>query len=824
MFFYINRGVRDENTKDQNTWIACRNEIERCKNYSDGLFFLSLQGDKYGYKPLPKFMSKKILDKLIFNNTEIDEDIKNIAKLNYILDSNSRPCSCYVLKILEDVNDNEYWNNTHPNLIKTIHHASITNFSDDNEEVSDLDNDLLVDRSVTEYEIKYALQDEDSKQRIKWIHRHFQDEQIKENWICDSTNDEQRKVDIDNLKKYMNNNLDSSNVKEFSNLTVASYLKNDEKCQDYLKNWENYTTEMLFDELSSVVTKKNEWSLDGLGVGMKGEILEEILNHYKLANIKISEFVGRRKILDEALNIIFKNPIVVKNNIDIDIGEIGLDLTRSSISNDRSIISKIGNLSRSISNGGIEEEVDVNITKYEGICLALVGNSGSGKTSLLSKLLEEIYLNENCGDRPVIIRFCGSTNESVSGLKLVTSIVHQIHFLFNCKNVTVPVKYEDLILHFHMLLNKYELILIIDSVELLNDTNQARSHLSFLAGVKCHINTKIILSMLPDDKKSNKYFGCQTCCERIHQLLIENIDIANESAGVSNVKEILTFLLLKQNRTLTEEQWSFVFNQISFNPTILYLKLASMVFSQWRSSTPIDSLILPSTVEGTLNHVLDQIERDFGIVFVRAALCFITFSMEGIKDNEMIDLLSLDDDVLEFVFQYNQSNRLPSHVWFRLRFALSSFFVERGNGCLNWYHRSLHDIAEKRFTHDEILNSRILIAKYFGNLIDENLLSLRLIQPQPISLNSIPVWFADSEVNRRRCVEGFPQMISANLLYEAITEMCNFDLICACCKSGIGFILNEFFSILFNKLEMKDFTQNRINSELILKLNHFMLW
>lgn len=825
IFVDMRWGVRDENTKDQNTWIACRNEIERCKNDSDGLFFLSLQGDRYGYKPLPKFMSKKILDKLIFNNTEIDENISNIAKLNYTLDYNSIP-PCYVLKNLDDLNDKNYWDNIFPNLMTALHHASITNFSDDIEIEKDL-NDLLVGKSVTEYEIKYALQDVDSKQRIKWIHRHFHDEIIEEEKFCDGTKDEQRKNDIEDLKKYMNDKLNPSNVKEFSDINVASYLNKDDKCKDYLDKWTNHTKEILFDELSSVAEKRNEWLLDGFGVGMKGEVLEEILNHYKLANIKSSEFFGREKILDEALNIIFKDPIINKDTngeIDLDIGEIDVDLTRES-----SIISKIENLTRSISNLELEEEKDVNFTKYEGITLALIGKEGSGKTSILSKLLEDIYLRDNCsgnlfGNRPVIIRFCGSTNESVSGLKLVTSIVHQIHFLFNCMDLNVPVKYEDLIFHFHMLLNKYELILIIDSVELLNDTDQARSHLSFLAGVKCHINTKIILSMLPDDIKSNNYYGCQTCCKKNHQLIIENIDISNESVGVSNVEEILTYLLKKQNRSLTKEQWTFVFCRIDCNPTILYLKLVSIILSQWRSSTPESSLILPVTVEATLNHILDQIERDFGKVFVRAAICFITFSIEGIRDNEMIDLLSLDDDVLESVFQYNRSNRLPSHVWFRLRFALSSFFVEKGNGCLNWYHRSLHDIAECRFTHDEILNSRILIAKYFGNIIDENLLSSRKIQPQPVSLNSIPVWFSDSEVNRRRCVEGFAQMINANLLYEAIIEMCNFDLICACSKIGYGFMLSECFSKLYNKLEMKDFTQNCINDELILKLYHFMLW
>ena len=39
-------GVRDENTLDHRTWIECSRELERCRQESSGIFFLSLQSDK----------------------------------------------------------------------------------------------------------------------------------------------------------------------------------------------------------------------------------------------------------------------------------------------------------------------------------------------------------------------------------------------------------------------------------------------------------------------------------------------------------------------------------------------------------------------------------------------------------------------------------------------------------------------------------------------------------------------------------------------------------------------------------------------------------
>jgi hypothetical protein len=39
-------GVKDENTLDHQTWLACSREIERCRVESDGVFFVSLQAHK----------------------------------------------------------------------------------------------------------------------------------------------------------------------------------------------------------------------------------------------------------------------------------------------------------------------------------------------------------------------------------------------------------------------------------------------------------------------------------------------------------------------------------------------------------------------------------------------------------------------------------------------------------------------------------------------------------------------------------------------------------------------------------------------------------
>jgi hypothetical protein len=43
IFVDMRYGVRNENTLDHMTWIACHHELKKCEQESMGMFFLSLQ-------------------------------------------------------------------------------------------------------------------------------------------------------------------------------------------------------------------------------------------------------------------------------------------------------------------------------------------------------------------------------------------------------------------------------------------------------------------------------------------------------------------------------------------------------------------------------------------------------------------------------------------------------------------------------------------------------------------------------------------------------------------------------------------------------------
>ena len=66
--------------------IACAEQIRYCYEESDGIFFMSLQGDKYGYMPIPKFIDQSLVEGRMpkFSPSE-----NEIFEKWYFLDSNN---------------------------------------------------------------------------------------------------------------------------------------------------------------------------------------------------------------------------------------------------------------------------------------------------------------------------------------------------------------------------------------------------------------------------------------------------------------------------------------------------------------------------------------------------------------------------------------------------------------------------------------------------------------------------------------------------------------------------------------------------------------
>ena len=151
--------------------------------------------------------------------------------------------------------------------------------------------------------------------------------------------------------------------------------------------------------------------------------------------------------------------------------------------------------------------------------------------------------HERNGNVPVLIQFCGTSRGSNTGLSLMRSLCVQIIFLYrenklpfvgevnedNLKMLTleaIPSVFKEMVKHFHFLLANFVCTVYIDSLDQLSNQDMARRNVSFLNGVKPHPDTRIIVSMLPDEEFTRQSTtiedgdDCTVVCSTISTLFV----------------------------------------------------------------------------------------------------------------------------------------------------------------------------------------------------------------------------------------------------------------------------------------------------------------
>ena len=68
-----------------------------------------------------------------------------------------------------------------------------------------------------------------------------------------------------------------------------------------------------------------------------------------------------------------------------------------------------------------------------------------------------------------------------------------------------------------------------------------------------------------------------------------------------------------------------------------------------------------------------------GALLVHRVFAYLHLSSLGLTENELVDLISLDDEVLNDVFQYSAPplRRLPAVLWARIRNSIQEYIVTR---------------------------------------------------------------------------------------------------------------------------------------------------
>ena len=182
---------------------------------------------------------------------------------------------------------------------------------------------------------------------------------------------------------------------------------------------------------------------------------------------------------------------------------------------------------------------------------------------------------------------------------------------------------------------------------------------------------------------------------------------------------ILDAWLKDAGHTVTQQQRELVLASFSDCPLPLYLRLLFDEAVRWKSYLAIENCILKSTVKDSINAIFDKLERLHGYHLVSHGLAYITASKNGLSDAELDDILSLDDDVLNDVYQYwtPPVRRIPPLLWIRVKTDLGSYVVSRGSdGVLvnTWYHRQFFEVARDRYVRpDNKVKIHEVLADFF---------------------------------------------------------------------------------------------------------------
>jgi len=395
--------------------------------------------------------------------------------------------------------------------------------------------------------------------------------------------------------------------------------------------------------------------------------------------------------------------------------------------------------------------------------LAMFGLSGSGKTALMAYAAQKTQ--EAHHNAEVIVRFIGVTPSSTDGRSLLESLCHQISRYYGADESTIPVEYRHLVEEFPKRLalatERKPLILFLDALDQLSDADRARS-LSWLPA-NLSKNVYLVVSCLPG--------GCLNILKR--KLPTANL-IELKPMLPGEGEELLNLWLKDAGRTLQHYQREDLLARFQQSGLPLYLKLAFEEARCWKSYT--ESVELSSDIPGIIRDLFRRLSLDanHGQMMVSRSLGYLVAAKNGLTEDELLDILSLDEDVLKDFSQRAlhkpPQEMLPVVVWSRLYFDLKPYLTERsadGTTVITFYHPLFATtVAEEKFLlGDAKRQLHEALAQYFGDKplwIDEDIkkaANLRKLSELPYQQTFGEMWdkldstLCDMQFVAAKCIE-----------------------------------------------------------------------
>ncbi|CAF5208282.1 unnamed protein product, partial [Rotaria magnacalcarata] len=153
----------------------------------------------------------------------------------------------------------------------------------------------------------------------------------------------------------------------------------------------------------------------------------------------------------------------------------------------------------------------------------------------------------------------------------------------------------------------------------------------------------------------------------------------------------------------------------------LYMKLIFDIILTWHSYDPIDANLKKlNSVDDCIRYLFNYLKTVHNSLLFTRAVCYMTACRNGISQNELEDVLSLDDDVLKSVFQHYipPIRRIPGILWTRIRNDLEEYITEKeadDSSVVYWYHRRFIEVVNSEYLSKMSSAERTTV---FQNMVD----------------------------------------------------------------------------------------------------------
>ena len=341
------------------------------------------------------------------------------------------------------------------------------------------------------------------------------------------------------------------------------------------------------------------------------------------------------------------------------------------------------------------------------------------------------------------LRIIGYTSKSSDLKQLLMSICLQLLHAMGRRPSELPYDFKELQRFFGELLVSVPLgatvVIFIDGVDKLGPEYNAH-FLSWLPS-KLKANVKIVVSTDPVkhgilDRLKNEIVKDDQCMLEITPM------------SLNDAETLMQYILGLYGRTVTKVQMNVfrkAFQQCSYP---MYVQLISDMARTLVSTDKVEIGDLPMTIKAAINYFFDILEKRHGKVLVSRSLGYLVESVTGLSDCEMEDVLSLDDEVLNSVFDayHPPVRRIPCSKWLKIKDDIEHFLNYReadGVTVHLWYHDELENVIRERYLNDET------VVKGLHSMLADYFLGTWAGKPKPVKQSEKgPQFVTDGEADR----------------------------------------------------------------------------